>query len=95
MAVCRCCGKTIDHVMVNFFGIDGCDSFIPCDFKEYENGAIELDVDKNWTGYELEDEERKETIECPECNKFPFDDEFQIYEIVRVVMFNEKKGEQQ
>lgn len=92
MTKCGHCGKDINHVMVNFFNHEGQDSFIPCEFSEYENNAIELDVDHNWTGDELTDEEAKETIVCPYCGKFPFDEkeELQVYEIVRLVMFRKE-----
>lgn len=87
---CKCCGAMIDHVNVDFFNVFGDDAEIPCSFDVHENGAVELDVDSNWTGYELDDdEEREKTISCPHCGKFPFADQIQVYEIVRVVMFTE------
>ena len=92
MAKCKCCGKEIQSVQVNFFNREGDDSWVLCGFEEYAPNAIELDVDNNWTGYELDEEEQRGTIKCPHCGKFPFEDEIQIYEIVRVVMFTAKGG---
>ena len=42
--------------------------------------------------YELSDEEQKDRICCPYCNRFPFiSEEIQIEEIVRIICF--KRGE--
>lgn len=84
---CNKCGKVMDFVLVNFFDREGDDSYTPCEFTECNGGAVELDVDNNWTGYELTEEEQMETILCPHCRKFPFEKEIQVYDIVRVVMF--------
>ena len=98
MAKCKRCGKEIDHVRVNFFDHEGADADISCSFVEYPNEhAIELDVDRGWTGYDLdyETEECRDTIRCPFCDKFPFDDEIHVCDIVRVIMFTgDKKHEQ-
>ncbi|WP_072684021.1 hypothetical protein [Holdemania sp. Marseille-P2844] len=40
------------------------------------------------------DDEKRETILCPNCKKYPFKDkEIQEYEIVRLVMFKSKENE--
>ena len=50
-------------------------------------------TNKNWTDYELTDEERKDGIRCPYCGKYPFDmkSEIEIYEPVEVMMWKAKK----
>ena len=93
MAKCKNCGKPIETVQVNFFNPDGSDSYCECAFEGYDNGCIELDVDQEWTGNDLSYEERKETIRCPHCGKFPFADEMTVYDIVRVIMFEEEEDE--
>ena len=90
MAKCKRCGKEIDHVMVDFFDREGYDRPVSCTFDEYpDEHAIELDVDHEWTGYELDfqTDECRDTIRCPFCDKFPFDDEIHVHDIVRVIMF--------
>lgn len=93
MVKCKNCGAAIETVQVDFFNKDGSDCYVECAFEEYDNGAIELDVDPNWTGYDLSDEERMNGIKCPHCGKFPFADEIHVYDIVRVIMFKEKEVE--
>lgn len=86
---CQKCGKEIKELRIDFFEYDGRDDFYLRPIKQVSDNAVIIDVDENWTGYELTDEERKETIECPYCKKYPFKDdlEIQIYEVVRVVCF--------
>jgi len=92
---CLNCGEIIDDVLVNTFMYDGSDIEIKAPIthiydentKKLIGGVIR--TNSNWTGYELTDEERKETIVCPKCNKYPFnkDDEIETQEIVEVVCF--------
>ena len=84
---CKCCGKEIVHVKVDMFNHDGSDDFIDVPFQECDENAVYIDLNSNWTGYELSDEEQFETILCPLCNKFPFEEELQLHEIVRVISF--------
>ena len=43
-----------------------------------------------WTGNELSEEEQVDTIRCPYCDKFPFNErDIQVEDIVRVVMFKD------
>lgn len=85
---CEMCGKDIDHLSVDCFTYEGADRPVDYYINECENNAVYIDTTANWTGYELSDEERAETIECPHCGKFPFKEkEIQVYDIVRVVMF--------
>lgn len=84
---CICCGENIDHVNVSFFNRDGSDGDIAIPVNECEENAVYMDLDTNWTGYELTEDEQYETIMCPKCGKFPFKKELQIHEIVRVVSF--------
>ena len=87
---CEKCGKEIDSVVVSFFDYNGRDYELAVPLQECEENAVYIDVDCNWTGYELTEEEQRERILCPQCKQFPFKyDEIQIYEIVRAVMFKE------
>ena len=90
LPVCQCCGKPIDHLMVNMFAYDGSDSFVKTALTYIkESDCVAITTTQNWTGYELDDEERKETIICPECGEYPFDKtcEMQIDEPVNVMMW--------
>ena len=92
MANCEKCGIALDTVDVNVFARDGSDYWqteIPLHLADDE--ACWVDVGRDWTGDELDEEEMIETIRCPNCKQYPFrDTEIQTYEIVRVVMFREK-----
>lgn len=84
---CENCGKEINVLCVNEFYRDGSDGFSKIPIKEIES-AVFFDIDRNWTGYELSEEEQVETIECPNCGEYPFmSHEIHIDEIVRVIMF--------
>lgn len=88
---CEKCGKEIDKLLINRFNYDGSDSEYKYYITEYEENAVTVDVDQNWTGYELTEEEQKDTICCPYCKKFPFiSEEIQTEEIVRIICF--KRG---
>lgn len=93
---CEKCGHELTAIEVNFFNdCNGSDSFIKESFKEEEVDAVVLEIDKNWTGYELDEEEMTSTIRCPHCNQFPFKNkEIQVYEVVRAVMFKEVVGDE-
>ena len=87
---CEKCGKEIDSVVVRFFDRDGSDYETAVPLQECEENAVYIDIDYNWTGYELTEEEQRERILCPQCKQFPFKcEEIQIHEIVRAVMFKE------
>lgn len=88
--ICQCCGKPIDHLMVNMFAYDGSDSFEKTELTYIKDSdCVTISTTPNWTGYELDDDERKETIVCPECGEYPFDKtcEIQIDEPVNVMMW--------
>lgn len=88
---CEKCGKEINMFMVNMFDRDGSDYWLKHAVEEYEQDAVVIDTYPFWTGYELSEEEMLETITCPHCNEFPFEDkEIQVYDIVRIICF--KKG---
>ncbi|PXX73401.1 hypothetical protein [Dielma fastidiosa] len=92
---CEKCGKELEYIEVNSFNYDGSDSFDKAWFEEKEVDAVVLEIDKNWTGYELDEEEMTSTIRCPHCNQFPFKNkEIQVYEVVRAVMFKEVIGDE-
>lgn len=87
---CEKCGHELTAIEVNLFDCNGSDSFRKESFKEEEVDAVVLEIDKNWTGYEFDEEEMTSTIRCPHCNQFPFKNkEIQVYEVVRAVMFKE------
>ena len=88
---CEKCGKEIESLEVNVFNYDGSDRYYGIPVAECEQNAVYVDADHNWTGYELTDEERLDTIRCPRCKQFPFENtEMQVHDVVRVVCF--KKG---
>lgn len=87
---CEKCGKEIKRLKINMFGQSGDDFDTNVDILENEYGNVIFIVDKNWTGYELTEEERVDTIMCPHCGQFPLkDEEIQVYDEVKVVMFKE------
>lgn len=93
--VCQCCGKPIDHLMVNMFAYDGSDSFRRTELAYIKDSdCVTIDTTQHWTGYDLDDEERKETIVCPECGEYPFDKtcEMEIDEPVNVMMWLSDNG---
>ena len=85
---CEKCGKEINSILVNEFLRDGSDKYIEYPLSEVPENAGVIDTNKNWTGYELSEEERRETIVCPNCKQFPFAcKEIQEEEIIRIVCF--------
>lgn len=86
--ICERCGNEIIYVNVDMFQHDGTDTDIKVLVQECVKDAVFFEVDENWCGYELSEEEANETISCPSCGKNPFkNEEIQIHEIVRVVKF--------
>ena len=100
---CEKCGKPIDNVIINRFTREGNDIDVSVPIIEYDNGAVSIETDSNWCGYDLSEEEKMECISCPCCGEFPFEHkEVQEYEILRLVCFKkisqlnqtlEEKGE--
>lgn len=87
---CEKCGTEIATLLIDIFNRDGSDSFQTHEIAECPENAVCVDVDPNWTGNELSEEEMLETIKCPNCGKFPFKSkEIQTLEFVRIVMFKE------
>lgn len=90
---CKFCGAEISTIVTSIFNHDGTDSDHVIPFTEAENDAVFFDVDMNWTGYELSEEEQREDIRCPECDKYPFrSDEIQNYDLCRVVCFGRSEN---
>lgn len=86
--ICEKCGKEMQSIHVNMFDREGADSFLKYDFQECEEDAVVIDTKPAWVGYELSEEERLDTIECPHCHQFPFKNtEIQVYDVVRIVCF--------
>lgn len=87
---CEKCGQEIRNLLVDVFRYDGSDDFDEHPIFECEENAAYIETSQNWTGYELSEEEMRETIICPHCRQFPFkSEEIQIYDVVRVVCFKE------
>lgn len=85
---CEHCGNEIDYLNVDVFSYNGADTERKLPIHECEKDVVVFEVDKNWCGYELTEEEANDTISCPFCGKNPFENkEIQVYDIVRVVKF--------
>ena len=90
MIKCKCCGRELNYVNVDLFDIQGSDSFERLPLYECDDNAVYIEPGQIWTGYELSEEEQIDTIECPYCNKFPFNEkDIQVEDVVRVVMFKD------
>lgn len=90
---CEKCGAEINSVLVDLFNRDGGDGNVILPLTECEESAAYVDTTQNWTGYELSEEEQRETILCPKCKQFPFKNpEIQVHEYVRIVCFTEESG---
>lgn len=90
MVKCKCCGRELNYVNVDLFDIQGSDSFERLPLYECDDNAVYIEPGQIWTGYELSEEEQIDTIECPYCKKFPFNEkEIQVEDVVRVVMFKD------
>ena len=84
---CEKCGKEMSYVLVNKFNYSGSDSFLKYSYNRIGD-CISIVADRNWTGYELSEEEVLETIVCPHCGKYPFQSkEIHVYDEVEIVMF--------
>ena len=93
MVKCEKCGKEIHSLIINIFNYDGSDSGYELPIAEYEQDAVTVDVNHNWTGDELSEEEQKDTISCPYCKQFPFvSEEIQTYNIVRIICFKRSEN---
>ena len=97
MIKCDKCRKELEYVNVLVFLRDGSDTWDKHPLFEIgNNGCVGIETNANWTGYELTDKERRETIECPFCKKFPFGkEEIQVYDTVNLVCFSDKVCESQ
>ena len=94
MMKCEKCGKEINTLLINKFDCYGSDVFCEYPLSECDVNSVLIDTDRNWTGYELSDDEKTETVVCPNCKKYPFKDkEIQEHEIVRLVMFKSEEKE--
>lgn len=85
---CENCGAEIEKVKISVFTKEGNDVDILVPVIEYENGAVGIETDSNWCGYDLSQSEQAECILCPCCGCFPFKrNEIQTHEILRLVCF--------
>ena len=74
--------------MVDNFTYDGSDHYEMIPIYQCDTNAAYIDLASDWVGYDLTEEEQRETIQCPHCKQFPFKcGEVQVHEIVRAVMF--------
>ena len=88
---CEKCGHKLSALSVDMFNYDGSDRFVDSTFREEGESAVIVETTRNWVGYELLEPEMHETIRCPNCGKFPFENtEVQAYEVVRLVMFKKR-----
>lgn len=87
--ICKNCGKEITKLLINQFNYDGSDSYICVNLDESDDETFTIQTTQNWTGYDLSDEERPETIKCPICKKYPFKSMMMgIYEPVIITFWN-------
>lgn len=91
--VCEKCGKEIDKLKINIFDYGDTDSFYDIDYSlNHGSGCVSVITEKNWVGYGLSEEEMIETIVCPHCHEYPFENEvIELYEHLDVVMFNKEE----
>ena len=90
MIKCTHCGKEIKRVKVNYFKPDDTDDYQEIPIEAEYNGAVVIIAQRDWTGYELSDEERMDTIKCPYCGEYPFlYPEIHAYDFVEIVCFTE------
>ena len=95
MIRCEKCGEELTHLQVDMFDRFGMDDWIDVPISEHVNGLY-IDVQTNWCGYEFDDDdaEKRDSIRCPECKRFPFEsDEIQSVEYERVVMFKTESAQ--
>ena len=99
--VCPNCGKKMPKILVDMFMSYGSDENVPTDYT-YEHGAICFQTNRNWTGYELQNdstdipgEEVLETISCPFCRKNFESDYISISEPVTVVLSIKDSGKKE
>lgn len=96
MILCKHCGWPVTNVLVNCFNHDGSDTYqlFPISEPHGLDGIAEFFVPTTWTGYDLSDEERMETIKCHHCNKYPFDEKEGVNAkaLIDVVCFEEGGG---
>jgi hypothetical protein len=89
--ICEKCGHEITDVLVGVFNRDGSDGDYRHPIIECEENAAVIDTIPNWTGYELTEEEQRETIHCPYCKDFPFNStEIQVETIARIICFKQE-----
>lgn len=85
---CEKCGRELNAIELVMETFDGGNTIAKHSFTEMENGAVIVDTTPLWVGSELGLDEVHDTIVCPHCGQFPFEDtEVQIDDVVRVVMF--------
>lgn len=92
---CEKCGAEIKHLEIDIFNYDGSDEWRETQFEEHTN-AVTIDTNPAWTGYEMSCEEMRESIRCPGCKQYPFeDDDIDAQLIINVIMWKteEKQNE--
>lgn len=85
---CEKCGCNLPYVQINDFQVDEYDWYWDKSIKQTSANTAIVETTKNWRGYGLSKEEMSNTIRCPKCKQYPFENnEIQIYDVVRIVMF--------
>ena len=94
---CHHCHKKLENVNLNCFRWDGSDGEYQhgiswCGLNDEGQPFVEVRTSMPWTGDDLTDEERLETVTCPHCGKYPFGAEtMNTFVATSLVMFPHKE----
>lgn len=92
MITCNKCGNPLPFVEADCFQYDGADAWEEYPVHACSNRAVYIDLPTSWAGDCMSEEEQMESIRCPHCHKYPFnDEEIQVYGMLRTVMFDNCK----
>lgn len=86
---CEKCGHELTYLAIDLFDHSGSNHTVKVPFKEYDyNKTIELETNSDWIGYGLDENEMLNTIWCPYCHEYPFENtKIKTMEIVRLALF--------
>lgn len=86
---CEKCGHELTYLAIDLFDHSGSNDTVKVPFKEYDyNNTIELETNSDWIGYGLDETEMLNTIWCPYCHEYPFENtKIKTMEIVRLALF--------
>lgn len=92
MVTCNKCGKPIPEIEVDIFQYDNSDAWGLFQLHACSNYAVYVDLPPAWVGDDMSEEEQRDSIRCPHCHAYPFEDkEIQVYTQLRTVMFDKRK----